>query len=135
MHRDLDVSAPFTAHDGRQFGLSVGAAFLLVTAVLAWRGHVVWAYGTAALGASLVLAALALPAHLGPIYRTWMSMALAISKVTTPIFMSLVYFVVLTPTGVLRRTIGRNQLRREATADGYWVTRDTARRGDLRRQF
>ena len=42
-------------------------------------------------------------ASLGPVERAWMGLAGIISKVTTPIFMSVVYFVVLTPVGLLRR--------------------------------
>ena len=39
------------------------------------------------------LAALVVPTHLGPVQRAWMGLAHAISKVTTPIFMGVVFFV------------------------------------------
>jgi hypothetical protein len=39
-----------------------------------------------------------------------MKLAHALSKVTTPIFMGIVYFVVLTPIGFIRRSFGGNPL-------------------------
>lgn len=135
MHRDVDRNSLFTARDGRKFGFAVGTAFFVVAGVLAWRGHGFAAYTSAALGAFLVATAVGAPARLDPIHRAWMTMAMAISKLTTPVFMTLIYFVVLTPTGALRRMIGRNPLRRNATADSYWIARSAVRHGDLRRQF
>jgi hypothetical protein len=113
----------------------VGAAFLVLAGVLLWRGHGLPAYVTAAAAAFLILGALVAPSRLGPVYRAWMALALAISKVTTPVFMSVLYFVVLTPVGAIRRTFGSNPLCRGLTGTNYWVRRDTPRRSDLRRQF
>jgi hypothetical protein len=67
-----------------------------------------------------------------------MALALAMSKVTTPIFMGIVYFLVLTPTVPGHRLLGYDPLRKSDTGFRYfWMPR--ARRGaggsDLRRQF
>ena len=50
-----------------------------------------------ALGGALALAGLVVPRDLGPVERAWMGLAHPISKVTTPIFMGVMYFLVLTP--------------------------------------
>jgi hypothetical protein len=63
-----------------------------------------------------------------------MGLAHAISKVTTPIFMGIVYFVVITPIAAVRRAVGGNPLRAHDGATG-WVDRHEAPRGDLTRQF
>ena len=90
---------------------------------------------TAGLGTTLYVLGATIPGRLGPIYRGWMQMALAISKVTTPIFMGLVYFVVLTPTGVFMKIFGRRPLRHSAESGGFWKSMDAARHSDLTRQF
>jgi hypothetical protein len=65
-----------------------------------------------------------------------MAFALAISKVTTPVVMGVLYFVVITPAGVVARLFGHNALTRARTPASAWVRRDPgARRGDLERQF
>ena len=70
---------------------------------------------------------------MGPVYRRWMGLALLLSKVTTPIFMGLVYFVVFTPMGVARRLMGHNGLVRPA-GDSFWVAKERTR-SNLQRQF
>jgi hypothetical protein len=68
-----------------------------------------------------------------------MGLARAISKVTTPIFMGIVYFVVLTPTGLLRRGLAKKTLSPARSAKTFWVDRKPmepeAARRRMERQF
>lgn len=100
------VPTRLTAAEGRKFGLTVGLAFLALGGVALWRGRHRTSTVLLALGGILVLAALVVPTALGPVERAWMALAHLISKVTTPIFMGVVYFVVITPVGYLRRLSG-----------------------------
>jgi len=131
------IRAGLTPREGRKFGLTVGAAFLVLAAVSRWRGHQIAPFVLASLGGVLVLAGAVLPGQLAPVYRAWMQLALLLSKVTTPIFMGLVYFVVLTPTGLLIRLFGRNPLKTRKLDGSYWVTRPAAKQetDSLTRQF
>jgi hypothetical protein len=124
-----------TKAEGRKFGLSVGLAFCVLSALVLWRGHAPVGQGLGAVGVLLVLGGVIIPDRLGPVQRAWMGLAHALSKVTTPIFMSLVYFVVISPVGFLRRTFGGNPLRHAASAGSYWVTRSSDDKSDLERQF
>jgi hypothetical protein len=64
-----------------------------------------------------------------------MGFALVLSKITTPIFMGVVYFIVLTPVGLFRRMLGKNSLVRPQ-GGSFWVDRPAGtRRGDIKRQF
>jgi len=115
----------------------VGAAFAGLGGLAWWRGHPLTAGVTLGVGFSLVIAALVVPARLGPIYRLWMGLAAAMSKITTPVFMGVVYFAVVTPTGLLRRLAGKDALVRPRTAKSFWISRaaDAARRAGMERQF
>jgi len=124
-----------TRSEGRKFGLTVGVALAALGGLLLWRDHPPAAFAFLLAGGLLISAGVAVPTRLGPIERAWMGMALAISKVTTPIFMSVVYFLVLTPVGLLRRTIGSNPLKRDMSEPSHWIRRDKIRTGSLRRQF
>jgi hypothetical protein len=128
------VPARLTAAEGRKFGLTVGIAFLALAAIVAWRGHAIVATTLGLFGGMLSLAGLLIPRHLGPVERGWMAFALAISKVTTPVFMAVVYFLVLTPTGILRRILGRDPLVPPLKGT-LWFTRSAENRSDLTRQF
>lgn len=131
------ISARLTSSQGRRFGLTVGGAFLVLAAVAWWRGHPMLVNILAGVGGLLVLAGLIVPTRLGPVERAWMALAHAISKVTTPIVMGVMYLLVLTPVGWLRRTLGGNPLVHQAEAESYWHKRPEGHRrsGDLRRQF
>jgi hypothetical protein len=131
------IPAGLTPREGRKFGLTVGAAFLVLAAISRWRGHTTTPLVLGGLGAALVLAGGLLPGRLAPVHRAWMQLALLLSKVTTPVFMGLIYFVVLTPTGLLIRLFGRNPLKHRPREGSYWVTRpaETPERNSLTRQF
>ena len=130
------IPARLSPGEGRRFGLTVGTAFLLVAIVAFWRGRVLPAQLFAGLGAALVILGLVMPRTLIPVHRAWMAMALAISKVTTPIFLGAVYFGVIAPIGLIRRLGGRNRARRSRSKATFWVSRDSGPvRNDMERQF
>lgn len=126
--------ARLTPREGRKFAFTLAAAFGVFAALLWWRGRPTASLVLAVVAAAFLAGGLLVPGSLSPVYRAWMGFALAISKVTTPIFMGLVYFVVITPIALLRRIIGGNPLRAHRGASG-WVDRQQAPRGDLTRQF
>ena len=130
------VPARLTAAAGRRFAFTVGGAMLVLAAVVAWRGtrSVAWALG--GIGGALMLAGLVAPTRLGPVERAWYGFAAAISKVTTPIIMGVLYFGVVTPAGFVARLFGHNALVRSRGSTSAWVRRaEGQRRSDLERQF
>lgn len=129
------LSQTYTASAGRKFGLTVGIAFGVIAAVAWWRGHAIVASVLGFMGGVLILAALVIPGSLGPVDRSWMKLALLISKVTTPVFMGVIYFVVLTPVGVVRRIFGANALVHRDGARGVWFDRTGTARSSLERLF
>jgi hypothetical protein len=125
-----------TAAEARRFGYTVGAAFLVLGGLLAWRGRSTGAMVAASLGGALVLGALVFPAGLRPVYRVWMGFAKVMSRVTNPVFMGVVYFLLLTPVGIVMRMLGKDPLARRSAAGSGWRTRPAGqRRSDLKRQF
>lgn len=120
--------------EGRKFAFTLGAAFGALAGLLWWREHPIAAAVLGGVAAAFGAGGLFVPGRLGPVYRAWMGFAHAISRVTTPIFMGVVYFLVITPIGFVRRIIGGNPLRAHRGESG-WVDRRVQPRGDLTRQF
>lgn len=133
----LDPKRPASRGELRNFGLLVGGAFLVLGGLTFWRHRPPGVYGSlAGVGAVLVLAGAGAPSALARVYKAWMRLAELMSRVTTPVFMGIVYFVVLSPIALLMRAFGRNPLRARSAAGTDWVTRATdARRSALYRQF
>jgi hypothetical protein len=123
--------------EGRKFALTLGGAFLVLGSVAALRSHPAAFRVLLAVGLAWIVAGLLVPSRLGPVKRGWMAMALAISRVTTPVFLAVIYFLVLTPIGLAVRLFGRNPIRPTPASSSFWKTRDAAsdRRGTMRNQF
>ena len=68
----------------------------------------------------LVLWGLVAPTTLKPVYRGWMRLGLLLSKVTTPIIMGVVFYLVITPTGIWRRLAKKDSLARRFEPGGTY---------------
>ena len=130
------VRARLTAAEGRKFAWTLAAAFAVLGALLWWRARVTAATVAGCLSGALLAAGIFIPASLGPLERAWMGLALLISRVTTPLFMGVIYFAVLTPVSLLLRLFGKRPLTVRAVEGSYWRTRSVeSGRSDLSRQF
>lgn len=52
------------------------------------------------------------PDSLGPIQRGWMRLGFLLNRVTTPLMLGLVFFLVIMPMGLIMRLLGRDPMRR-----------------------
>ena len=132
--------ARLTPVSARRFGIEIGVAMAGVGILFLLRGAHLRAGWLALTGGMMLLAiAAARPALLAPAARRWMAFATLISRFTTPIALTIVYLVVLTPAGWARRTFGRSPIARDPRATTYWVRRDArspqARRESMERRF
>jgi hypothetical protein len=106
----------------REFSLIVGGVFVLLGAWWLYRGKFVsLAHIFLPLGALLIFLGLLWPRLLVLPNRAWMLLAEGLSFVTTRIILALVFFLVVTPIGVVKRLTGWDPLsRRGARSDSYW---------------
>jgi hypothetical protein len=108
----------------RNFGLVFAAAFALVGfAPLVRAGEMrLWPLPVAA--AFIAIAAVR-PRALAPLNRLWFRLGILLGKVMTPVMMGVLFFVVVTPVGLLMRLCGGDPLRlkREPAAKSYWLER------------
>ncbi|MCG8469342.1 MAG: SxtJ family membrane protein [Gemmatimonadetes bacterium] len=132
---DTTLNRPKTRTELRKFGIQVGIAFGILGGIFLWRAHQTPATVLGGIAGFLITFGVVYPPVLGPVERFWMALARVLSKVTTPIFMGIVYFVVLGPVGLVRRTVGSHPLRHVAEGDSYWANRSEAPKSDLTRQF
>ena len=126
--------AAVTDAQARKTALVVGGVLLAVAAWNLYRGRatVVTIFG--ALGALLVLAGLLAPPLARAFHTAWMKFAVLLGHVNSRVLLTLVYYLVMTPYGVVTRLVGRDPLRRRGAARGsYWVERKTTRQ--TREQF
>lgn len=111
----------------RRFGWMVGGVFILIGAWLAYRGHR-WAPVPLVVGLTLAAAGWLMPGRLVAVYRAWMALALVLGLVVTTVLLTLVFCLVVTPSGWLARLKGKDFLHRrlDRSAASYWVVRPLA---------
>ncbi len=111
--------------DLRNFGLLMFAAFTVIGSLRWWlKGHVPSIlFGIAV--AFLVLG-LAIPGLLKPVYRAWMKFALALNWVMTRVLLTIAFYGMITPAGIVYRIVSGDPLKRrwDPSATTYWEAPD-----------
>lgn len=109
----------------KKFGITLGILLMIIGGVLFVKGHLStskWFFGC---GATVIGISLCLPVLLLPVYRfmIWLSHYMGI--VMTTIILSLVFYLVFTPAGLLIRLLRKDILDRGINKDAssYWLKR------------
>ena len=72
---------------------------------------------------------------LTPLNKIWFKFGIFLGKIVSPIVMSIIFFLVITPTGFFMKLIGKDLLRlKKKDRDTYWINKDK-NSGSMRRQF
>jgi hypothetical protein len=122
----------------RSFALTTGGIVIaLFGLLLPWLldlGFPIWPW---VLGAVLGVWGLAAPASLRPVYRGWMRFGLLASRITTPIILGIVFYVVIMPMGLVMRLFGHDPMRRKLDTDeaSYRVPSKSAPRESVERPY
>ena len=131
------TSTELTRRTLTSFALIVGGALLLIAAYQWRRGAPQWVWVTLlSIVAALLLAAAAAPSLLRPVYRGWMRLGEALAWVNTRILLTLIFFLVVTPIGLLMRLFGRSPIA-TTRSDSYWTDVEPHSYGDrhVEKQF
>jgi hypothetical protein len=122
----------------REFGLVTGAIVVaLFGLLLPWLFDQGWPIWPWAVAAPLVMLALVRPLSLRSIYHGWMRFGLLASRVTTPIILGIVFFLLISPMALFRRFVGQDQMRRSFAPDSksYRVLSEKPSRNRLEKPY
>src|SRR5258705_879417 len=112
--------------DLRKFGLTVGAVFLLLGVWFVFR-HKPWHAWFWVPGALLVLLGALAPRALEQVYIGWMTLAFVLGFVVSTVLLTIFFYVVVTPVGLVARLFGKDFLERKwSNAPSYWLVRPAA---------
>ena len=124
LHEDFSRDEHVQAGTDRGFGLVFAGFFALVSGLSWWRGHSGW-HWTLPLAALFLVVALVYPRILNPLNRLWLKFGLLLYKVVNPIVLGLLFFITITPIGLIMRASGKDFLRLKLDngARSYWIDR------------
>ena len=118
---------------------SFGILFFIVFAIiglyplLSFNFVRVWALVIALI---FLFLGLSKPSVLKPLNTAWIKLGEILGKIIAPIVMLLVFFIVITPIGLMLRLFGKDilGLKFSEKVKTYWITRDK-NIGPMKRQF
>jgi hypothetical protein len=112
------------AKEIRKFGFIALTFFGFLFALGLWMNKPIptYLFGTLSL---LALGFILAPTPLRPVYAGWMKIAHLIGKIITTLMLALVYYVVITPSALIKRLFGGSPLplKPDKGISSYWVTR------------
>lgn len=120
MHADLKNVSDKQA---RKTAVLVTAALTVVGAVLWWRGRVTGAAVVGVIAVALFLVGVFIPPLAKVFHRAWMTFAFALGYINSRIILTLIYFLVFVPYGLISRLVGRDPLQLRQKKDSYWTPR------------
>ena len=126
-----------TPPSNRSFGALFTVVFLATGLVPLWRGGAVrtWAVVVAAL---FGLVTMAMPHALAPLSRLWMRLGMVLHRVINPLVMGALFYLVVTPYGLVRQALGKGltpRLARDRSATTYWIDRRQQPASRMDQQF
>jgi hypothetical protein len=121
----------------RSFGIVFAAVFMFVGLAPLWHQAPVRAWSLAVATAFFIFA-IAAPAALRPLSHVWQRVGLLLHHIVNPVVMGVLYYVVLTPFGLVMRLFGRGlsrDLAPDVSLSSYWRSRTDSPAAGMRHQF
>ena len=135
-HEHLQSKDDVKLGSERAFGVVFAVVFAIIglLPLLFDGGMRVWSLGVSA---GFLAVALIVPRALKPLNIVWFKFGLLLHKVINPIIMGGMFFLVITPIGLLMRATGKDPLLRklDPAAKTYWLPRDAKKAGTMKNQF
>lgn len=105
----------------RKFGLTLGVFLGLIGGGALWQESGIYPYFFTA-AAVLILLGIARPTSLSLVYKAWMGLAMCIGWFVTRVILLVLFYLVVTPLGLISRLCGRNSLNLgfDRKAEPYW---------------
>ena len=128
---------PNSKKDIRSFGITIGIILFIISGLLMYFNKE--AYQLIAIIASIFIGlGLILPIFLKPIYFVWMTFAAILGWVMTRVILSVVFYLIMTPIGLITKLLGEDFLAlKKIESDSYWNYRDSSEElnQDYEKQF
>jgi hypothetical protein len=122
----MDKSKFNIKNEWKKFGIALGIILSIVATILLIKGKALYFYFYGA-GLVFVLAALAIPIVIKPVFILFMYIAHVLGFVMTRLILCILYYLVITPMSLLGRLFGKKFLdvkfsRKEVS---YWIESGT----------
>jgi hypothetical protein len=135
-HMNSKLQIPMNMPSNQKFGWLFSAIFLAGFGYFQWTHSPRWSIISASLAVLFILLTICAPAVLAPFNKIWFALGLFLGKVVSPIVLSIIFFILITPVAMVTRFFGRDALlikKREVST--YWVEKESIDPESFKNQF
>ena len=122
----------------RDFGILIGFIILIIAGILFYKERESYEL-IILLGIAFIGLGLGMPIILKPFYSVWMYFAVVLGWLMTRLILGLVFYVVVSPIGLIARLFGKEflELKNNSLNSSYWNYKDNSRisHKDYEKQF
>jgi hypothetical protein len=127
--RNFNLTEQITEASARRTTLTVAAVALIIGVWQFHRSRPAAAVALVGFGGLIMSLAIIVPVFAKWFHQGWMRLAEALGWINTRVLLTVVFYGLLTPMKIIRRTIGHDPLsRRGVPQSSYWVGRTAERR-------
>ena len=124
--------------DLRKFGITIGLILLIIAGFLFWKEKESFQI-LLTFGVTLCILGITIPFILKPIYWVWMVFATILGWIMTRVILSLLFYIIFTPIGLILRFFGKQflELRWDQSKESYWniKTNEHLQKENYEKQF
>jgi len=124
--------------DLRKFGITMGIVLTLLGGLLLWHNKSYYIY-LFILAAAFIIPGLAVPFVLKPIHKVWMTISIILGWIMTRVILSILFYLVVTPTNCVARLFGKQflDLKIDKNVSSYWISKEEQKlnKADKKKQY
>jgi len=120
----------------QKFGWLFAAIFGIGFGYFQWKHTLGLAIFSASLATIFATATVCAPNVLTPLNKAWLSLSLFLGKVISPMVLSIIFFILITPVAVISRLFGRDALLlKKRRVSSYWIDKESIEPESFKNQF
>ena len=131
----MDSNSKIKISSNRSFGLVFFVVFLII-ALWPLKSGEDFRLWSLTLSIIFLILGILNSKFLTPLNKLWIRFGFFLGAIVSPIVMGIVYFLVVTPTGLFMRLLGKDLLKKDKVKNvsTYWIKRDK-QKSSMKKQF
>ncbi len=116
---------PIVGPSNKKFGLTFAIIFFVIGLFL-WHKKAAVVFWPLALSATFLCSGLFMPKSLNALNLLWLKFGLLLHRLTSPIILAVMFYLLITPMGILMRVFGRCPIDKNFNVqlNSYWIVRN-----------
>jgi len=121
----------------RKFGVMVGGIFLLIGFWIYYSSQNFVCLIFLFIGTMLLVSGLIFPTTLSLVYKVWMGLAFTLGWLMSRILLTILFYFVITPIGLLAKLVGKDflDINYKLKRESYWIIRPENKKADYTKMY